>query len=166
MRGQVGARVAAQNAERQVRGPGRIGRGHARMRVLLELERHRPVVLDRIAQAMQRADARIAAPGEDELARTAHADQLVVDDVGRHPHERQLTAPLPDQLLACRIRDEVREALERHHVAVAHELGDGFTQRDDRQFSDTLLAGSEPLGSLIAATLGDSRFCCQEWRSE
>ena len=39
----------------------------------------RPVVLDRVAEAVQRADARVPAPREDELARAARADQLVVD---------------------------------------------------------------------------------------
>ncbi len=94
------------------------------VRVLLELERRRPAVLDRVAQPVQRADARVAAPREDELARAAHPDQLVVDDVGRHPHERQVAPPLPDQLVPGRVRDQVREALERDDVAVAHELRD------------------------------------------
>src|SRR5438270_401070 len=37
-RGEIGSPVAAQDAERQVRGAGRPGGGHPRVRVLLELE--------------------------------------------------------------------------------------------------------------------------------
>ena len=36
---------------------------------------------------VQRADARIAAPGEHQLGGAAHADQLVVDEIGRHAHQ-------------------------------------------------------------------------------
>ena len=123
---QVGAEVPAQNAERQVRGAGRVGGGHAGVRVLLDLERRRPAVLDRVAQPVQRADARVAAPREDELARAAHPDQLVVDHVRRHPDERQVAPALPDQLVAGGVRDQVGEALERDDVAVVHQVGDRF----------------------------------------
>ena len=122
---EVAARVAAEHAEGQVRGAGRVRRRHPCVRVLLELERPRPAVLDRVAQPVQRADAGVAAPREDELRRAAGADQLVVDDVGRHPHERQLAPLLPDQLVPRGVRDQVREALERDRVAVADERGDG-----------------------------------------
>ena len=126
--GEVAPRVAAQDAERQVRRARRVGRRHSRVRVLLELERRRPAVLDRVAEAVERADAGVAAPREDELARAAHADQLVVDDVGRHPDERQVAPTLADDLVARRVRDQVREALERDDVAVADELGDRLVE--------------------------------------
>ena len=77
------ADVTAQGAEGQPRRAGAIGGGHAGMAVLVQFQRLRPLLLDGIAQTMQRADARIAAPGEGELSRAAHADQLVVDQVGR-----------------------------------------------------------------------------------
>ena len=124
----IAAAVAAQHPERQVRGAGRVRRRHAGVGVLLELERPRPAVLDRVAQPVERADARVAAPREDELPRTAHADHLVVDDVGRHPDELEVAPPLPDQLVTGRMRDQVREALERDGVAVADVLGDRFAQ--------------------------------------
>ncbi len=66
---QVGADVAAHDRERQPRGAGRVAVGHPGVRVLLDLQRPRPAVLDRVAEAVQRADARVAAVGEDELAR-------------------------------------------------------------------------------------------------
>jgi hypothetical protein len=99
--------------------------------VLLDLERLGPRILDRVAEAMQRADARVAAPGEDELARAAGADQLVVDDVRRHPHERQVAAALTNELVPGRNGYQVGEALERDRVAVVDEVGDGMGQRGD-----------------------------------
>jgi hypothetical protein len=73
-RRQVGALVAAQHPERQIRRARGVGSSHARMRVLLELERRRPAMLDGIPQPVERTDAGIAAPREDELARSAGAD--------------------------------------------------------------------------------------------
>ena len=84
----------------------------------------RPPVLDGVAQPVQRADAGIAAPGEREPARAAHADHLVVDQVRRHAHEVQVATTLPDDLVPGRERDQVREAFERDAGAVAHVRGD------------------------------------------
>ena len=119
---EVGAGVAAQHRERQARGAGHVAVGHAGVAVLLELQRRRPAVLDRVAQPVQRADAGVAAPGEHQPAGAAHPDQLVVDDVRRHPHQRQVAAPLADDLVAGGERDQVGEAFERDGVAVVHEL--------------------------------------------
>ena len=80
---------------------------------------------------MQRADAGIATPRERELRRATGADQLVVDDVGRHPHQVQVAAALADDLVTGGVRDEVGEAFERDLVAVVHELSDSFLQRAD-----------------------------------
>jgi hypothetical protein len=128
---EIGARVPAQHPERQARGPGRVGRCPARVRVLLDLERCRPALLDRVAEAVQRADARVAAPREHELARAARADQLVVDEVRRHPDQRQVAAPAADQLVPGRVRDQVGEAFERDDVAVLDELVDRLAEGDD-----------------------------------
>ena len=98
------------------------------MAVLLDLELAR---LDRVAEAVQRADARVAAPGEDQLARAAGADQLVVDDVRRHPHERQVALALADDLVPGGDGDQVGEALQRDGVAVVDEVGDGVGEGGD-----------------------------------
>ena len=98
------------------------------MAVLLDLERVRPLVLDRVAEPVQRADARVAAPRERQLGGAAGTDQLVVDDVGRHPHEVQVAAALADDLVPGGVRDQVGEALHRQRVAVVHVLGDGLAQ--------------------------------------
>ena len=131
VRHEVGPRVAAEDAEGQARRAGRIRGRHARVRVLLELERRRPLVLDRVAQPVQRPDARVPAPAEDELAGAAHPDHLVVDEVGRHPHEREVPPLLTDHLVGGGVRDQVREAFERNGVAVVHDLPHRFRERDD-----------------------------------
>jgi hypothetical protein len=123
---QVAAQIAAQQAERQPRGAGGVGRRHAGVRVLLELERRRPALLDGVAQAVQRPDARVAAPGEHQLPRGAGPDQLVVDDIRRHPDEGEVLVSLPDDLVPRRERNEVGESLERHHVAITEKLANCF----------------------------------------
>ena len=90
------------------------------MAVLLDLERLRPALLDRVAQPVQRADARVAAPGEDQLAHAAHADQLVIDQIGRHPRHGQPAPPLANDLMAGGEGDQMCEALEHDIVAVMH----------------------------------------------
>ena len=101
------------------------------MAVLLDLERPGPAVLDRVAEPVERPDARVAAPREDHLLRAAGPDELVVDDVRRHPHEGEVAAALPDDLVPGGVRDEVGEALERDGVAVVDVALDGFPQRLD-----------------------------------
>jgi hypothetical protein len=80
---------------------------------------------------VQRADARVAGPGEHQLGRAAGPDELVVDDVRGHPDQGQPAPALPDDLVAGGDRDEVGEALQRDGVAVVHQLGDGVGERDD-----------------------------------
>ena len=121
---QVGADVAAQHPERQARGAGRVGGGHPRVRVLGDRERARPAVLDRVAQAVERAHARVAAPGEGEGPGAAGADHLVVDDVGRHAHEVQVAPALADDLVPGGEGDEVGEALEGQRLPVPDVLRD------------------------------------------
>ena len=77
---------------------------------------------------MQGADTRIATPGEHHLLDGAGADQLVVDQVRRHAHQRQLLAVLADGLVTSGVGDQVREALERGRIAVANHLLDGFRE--------------------------------------
>src|SRR3954452_6822225 len=90
------------------------------MAVLLDLQRPGPAVLDRVAQPVQRPDARIASPREDELARAAHADHLVIDQVGGHTYKGELTPALPDDLVAGREWYQVGKALQRQGHTVLH----------------------------------------------
>jgi hypothetical protein len=71
---QVRSFVAADDAERELRRTGCVCGRHAGVRMLLEVERLRPVVLDCVAQPVERPDAGVSTPGKDELARTAHPD--------------------------------------------------------------------------------------------
>ena len=128
---EIRAGVAPQDAEWESRCAGGVGRRHARVRVLLDLERRGPVPLDRIAEPVQGADARVAAPREHELARAAGTDQLVVDQVGGHPDQREVAPATADQLVPRRVRDEMGEALERDGVAVAHEVIDRIPECND-----------------------------------
>ena len=63
-RGRSDPTIAAEERRRHVRRAGGVGVRHRRVAVLFELERPRPAALDRIAQAVQRPDAGVAAPGE------------------------------------------------------------------------------------------------------
>ena len=131
----IGADVAAEHPERQARGARAVGNRHGGVAVLVDLERARPVVLDRVAQAMQRADTGIAAPGESQLARAAGPDQLVVDEVRRHAHEVQVAPALANQLMAGRKGNEMREALEREAGAVRNVRRDRLRKRQELRHS-------------------------------
>jgi hypothetical protein len=98
---------------------------HGMSAVLLDLDRPRPSVLDRVAKAMKATDAGVPAVGEHQPARDAHADHLVIHKIGRHPDQLELTPALADDLVAGLERDQVREALERDRVAVADDRLDG-----------------------------------------
>ena len=135
--GEVGADVAAEDTERQACRAGRVAGGHPGVAVLLDLQRLRPAVLDRVAEALQRPDPRVAAPREGQAVDAAGADQLVVDDVGRHAHEVQVTPALADDLVPGGVRDQVRETLHRHGVAVAHEARHRLVER--QQFGHAVM---------------------------
>jgi hypothetical protein len=70
-------------------------------------------------------------PPQEKISLRAQPDQLVVDHVGRHPHEGEVAPALPDHLVARRVRDQVGEALERDGLPVADELGDRFGEGHD-----------------------------------
>ena len=80
------------------------------MRVLLDFDGLRPAVFDRIAQAVQRSDARIPAPGEDDLFDAPCADELIVDQVRSQPDHGEIALSLPDDLVAGGEGNQVREA--------------------------------------------------------
>ena len=129
---QVRLEVGAQREEGQVHGARRVPPDHPEVAVLLELERLvRDLALDPPADRAEPADARVAEPGEDELAGDAGGDHLVVDEVRRQAGQRQVALALADDLVAGGEADEVGEALDRDGVAVADELGDGVAHRRD-----------------------------------
>ena len=83
------------------------------------------------ASTVQPAHPRIAAVGEHQPARHAHPDHLVVQQIRRHPDQLELASTLSQYLVARGERDQVREPLERHAVAIADEVSDGFPKRRD-----------------------------------
>ena len=77
---------------------------------------------------MKRAYARIAGPGEDQAGSAAHADHLIVDEVGRHADKGETAAALADKFVARGKGDQVSESLKRNGVAVVDKSGDRFPQ--------------------------------------
>ena len=114
--------VGADREEREVRRAGHVPADHPEVRVLLDLQGLGVGLLDPAPDGVQRADARVAEPREDQLAGDAGADHLVVDHVRRHAREREVALALTDDLVAGREADQVGEALDRDGVAVADQL--------------------------------------------
>jgi len=129
--GQVSPQVGASHRAGQSGHPGGVGRGHGRVAVLLDLDGVGPAALDRGAEAVERSDAGVPAPREDDPPGAPHSDHLVVDQIRSHPDEGQVAAPLPDDLVPGSERDEVGEPLHRDDVAIAHVRGDRVAEGQD-----------------------------------
>ncbi len=149
--GEACAHTAAQHPEGQPGGPGPPALGHVGVAVLAGLDEARIAVLDGVAHAVQRAHAGVAAPGEDQLAGTACADHLVVDHVGGHAHQGQVSPVLPDDLVARREGDQVREPLQGHGVAVMHIGRDRLGEPAEHGFGHQRALGYH--GGIRASTL-------------
>ncbi len=85
-----------------------------------------PVILDRVAQPVQRTHAGIATPGKREGARTAGANQLIVDKVWRHPDQMEIVFFLAQNLVPSGERNQMGEAFQRHALTVVDVLMDDF----------------------------------------
>ena len=119
------------------------------MAVLLDLERCRPALLDRVPEPVERSDARVAAPREDQPAGAAHADHLVVDEVRGQPYQGEIAPTLPDDLVARGEGNEVGEPLQGNAVAVGDEIGHRLGQaREARHYPQTSSAVSTTRRSL------------------
>ena len=105
--------------------------------MLLDRDRPRPAVLVGVAEAVQRADAGVADPGEDQLVGAAHADELIVDEVGRHPDEGEMPAALADDLVSRRIRNEMGEPLHGHGIAIPDGRFDGLGEGQETGHAGT-----------------------------
>ena len=125
---QAGAAVAAQDRERHSRGACHVAVGHPRVAVLLQLKWSRPRVFHRVPEAVQRAHPGVAAPGEDEPAGTARPDELVIEHIGGHPDQGQVTPALPDDFPPGRERDEVSESFHGDRIPVVDGPCDGLGQ--------------------------------------
>ena len=87
--------------------------------------------LDRITQPVQRSHAWISPPREYELRGAAGANELVVNQIGRHPHERQVPPSLADDFMGGRERYQVREAFHGDDVAVMDGVRDGVLKTSE-----------------------------------
>ena len=90
-------------------------------------------------EAVQRADARIAAPGEFHSARRTGTNQLVVENIRRHADQKQILFALPDHFMTGGIGNQVGEPLHGDGVAVMHVFGNGFSQRNQSRQGILLL---------------------------
>src|SRR5947208_7279484 len=98
--------------------------------MLLDANRHRPAALVGIAEAMERAHAGIADPGENEFFRATHADELIVDEVRRHPDEGEMAPTLPNDLVPGREGNEMGEPFHGDGIAVAQGRFDGVGETE------------------------------------
>ena len=128
---QARADVAAHQRKRHVRSASLVGVGHGGVAVFLDLQRHRPAVLDRIPHAAQQAHPRIASVGEDQPGHAAHTDELVVDHIRGHPHQGQVAPPLANDLVRGCVRDQVGKTLQRDAAAIGDAARDGGLQWDE-----------------------------------
>jgi hypothetical protein len=87
---------------------------------------------------LQRADARIAAPGKGQASGAPHPDQLVIDHVGRHPNQVQIASPLTNDLVPGGMRNQVGKPLQRHRIPIKDILGNCLTQRTNLSHDATL----------------------------
>ena len=69
--------------------------------MFLHLQRTRPLVFHRIAHPAQQADTWITRIGKDDLFHPPHADQLVIDNIGRHADQGQVCDALADDFMGC-----------------------------------------------------------------
>jgi hypothetical protein len=123
--------------------------------VLLKFDRVRPAMLDRVAEAVQGTDARVAAVGEHELPSRSHTDHLVVEDVRRHPDQLEVAPALAQHLVSGRERDQMGEPLERHAVTVVDEVVNRIVKRDylshDVRIANTCTPCAQAIGSDLMA---------------
>jgi hypothetical protein len=67
---------------------------------------------------MERSDARISSPGEDQLLDAPSSDQLIVEKIWSQTNRGEVLLPLPDDLLPSGEGNKMGEAFEGHCVAV------------------------------------------------
>src|SRR3954447_23485244 len=90
--------------------------------------------------------------------RGAHADELVVEDVGRHPDQLQLAPSLAQHLVAGGERDRVGEALHGDGVAVADERAHAVCKAHDVGHGASPVAPACPLLYTLSQCVRKSRL--------
>ena len=77
--------------------------------------------------------------------RAAHADELIVNEVGRHPDEGETAPPLADDLVPGREWNEMGEPLHGNRIAVPEGLFHGFGKTEETRHASQLT------GTIVAA---------------
>jgi hypothetical protein len=137
---QFGATIAAEDGAGQSGRARLIGVGHGGVAMFLDLQRVGEAVLDRIAHPAQETDAGIAGIGEDQLFRHAHADHLIVDQIGGHADQGEISESLTDRLMRGSGRDQMGKAFKSDLVAIAQIFGDRMCKRQELRHSHLLPA--------------------------
>ncbi len=75
---------------------------------------------------MQRTDARIATPGKRQRAGTTSANQLIVDQVWRHPDQMQIVFFLAQNFVPGSKRNQMSETFQRHALTIVDISIDDF----------------------------------------
>jgi hypothetical protein len=120
--------VGSQHRKWQIGCARNIGVRKIAVAVLLNFQRRGPIVLDSIAQAVQRADAWISSPGKNEFASATSSDHLIVNDVGGHTHQGQILSLLADDFMASGKGNQVGKAFQGNGLAVTHKARYCFTK--------------------------------------
>ena len=122
---------------------------------------------DSVAEAVQRPG--VATPGKDQFACAACTDELVVDDVGGHPYERQVTQLLADDLVSGHDGDEMGESFQSDRVAVLDELTDHLVQGHDhahpRSYSEFTFAKRTLCVTVALSRTGSRKLSAPHVRS-
>jgi len=72
---------------------------------------------------------RIPGPRKDELPGAAGGDHLIVDQIGREAAQREVAAPLADDLVPAANEMRWVKAFDDDDIAVTHEPRDGVLHR-------------------------------------
>ena len=157
--GIIGSSIALEESARHPRRTRGVGVGHRGVRVLLEYHLVRHGLFIGVAEAEERAHARVPAPREDELVGTPHPDHLVVDDVRRHPDQGEAADPLADDLGPGGVRDEVGEAFRRHRAPRFDVSRDGLGEF--QKFGHAVALTTTGPSQVIACSLSEHMFALQ-----
>jgi len=85
-------------------------------------------MLDRIPETVQGPDSWIASPRKYELGGTPGANQLVVNEVRCHPHQREVLPLLPYHFVRGGEWNQVGKSLHGDGVAVTNRIRNRIVQ--------------------------------------
>jgi hypothetical protein len=117
------------------------------MAVFLDGDGPRPAVFNGITKAMQGSHPRITTPRKNQLSSATHADHLIVDQVGCHSNQREVSALLANDFVSCGERYQMSETFQCENTTVLHQSGDSFAQCTESGQNGSTRPGSDEWGS-------------------